>query len=607
MGRGRPPKPGTAEEKAAARRERVRNNVRALRERRRKEAAGAEEVKALSQLVSELSEESDSVAASETNEDDVISPGSSNTSIVQLNANEEPPAINDRRSPVTLLLPASPDSKSPFASALLATMRKSFLPAAVYLPAAIDSTRGKPWESDQFLWTPCAFWITSAFTKASNQDSSILKTALLAIGLILKSFEYQDAALKLAALEMYRRSLQGIRRLLEPLILNNDRPKDAVSLYLACHAAAMFELILNSDLSATMHHLRGVSQLICHLGDGSDEDGQSVAWLLLQDYRFAEMGLCLKYRYTSFSSMKRQQFERTSFGRLGLVNRTTSAHGHRSHNMLVKITDVADEISSIMVQIDSLRPFLYKATTITKIARLLDDLNLVWEGYRQLHENLILYCGTFIHEDRDADGPATGSLKFKSFDIGAAWCYNLMTQLYCLETKIDATDLLSQMKNRLGSSPSNRNESDDAEQISNPNHNHTQPHGMQELRRLHRAICVQLTRCLQYFLQTDKGITGQALAIFPLDAAICMLEVELQRLRFDLSVAETREDSSTDSTEISKKIATMEDAKGFCWKMQQRAEAFGLPSFRGAGGAYVSSLKEDAIILGSYPPTYQSA
>ncbi|KAK5952290.1 hypothetical protein OHC33_006763 [Knufia fluminis] len=592
MGRGRPPKPGTAEEKAAARRERVKNNVRALRERRRKEADLATDQTRTSQLAVEQVDEKIADTPSPVSKS-VISSGASkarktsDTSTSYSSASTKRSVglfLVSRCNDARLILPTTVDTKSPYATALLAAVREQFLPDPVYLPPAINNTNGKPWESTQFLWTPCAFWVTSAFTKASNQEPSLLRATLLSVGMLMKSLQFQDTFLKIASLEMYRRCLQGIRKSLEPLVDGrSERPKDSVALYLSCHVAAMFELIQNPDLNAAMQHLRGVSQLICHLGDGRDEDGQSIAWLLLQDYRFSEMGLCLKYRYASVISLRRRQFERSALGNLKLSARNISAHGYGSHNMLVRITDLADEISAVMVQLDILRPHLKRADALMKLREMLDRLGKVWADYEYLHDQLTSrYGSAFVYKDTSGENPGFGSLKFKTIDIGAAWCHNLMTQIHCIETQIDATSLALAISNApkfdeslLGHEHSPEHDRSSAEPVDEV----VSYKYLQGLRYLHRSICIQLTQCLHYFLQTDKGVTGQALAIFPLDTATSMLESELQRLQIDLQDARILKKSPMLISSIQQEITKLGEARAFCRQMQDRAEALGMPGF----------------------------
>lgn len=611
MGRGRPPKPGTVEEKAAARRERVRNNVRALRERRKIEATLVNNVISADQIKIEWREprkESEDDNSGKSSGGSVSPTDCTDTSFITSSDSNRGMALLlvCERNGAKVVLPTNLDNKSPYTTALLATMRQNFLPDTIYLPPAINNTAAKPWESEHFLWTPCAFWVTTAFAKASSQETSLLKSCLLAIGMIMKSLEFQDNSLKLMALEMYRRALGGIRKSLDTLMSDKSpAPKDPVSLYLSCHAAAMFELILNSDLSATMQHLRGVSQLICHLGDGRDEDGQSIAWLLLQDYRFAEMALCLKYRYSSYSSIKRYEFEKKTFGRLSLSNRSSSAHGHGSHNLLVKVTDIADRISAIMVKLDSIRSQMHRPDAAVRLRQLLESLNVIWDIFTDLHSKLRSHYGpTFVDEDVGAEGPAPGSFKFKTFDIGAAWCYNLMTQAYCLETSVDAANLLLQLKRSSKSvSPFYSTESnlDDDEVVDILIDDFVSEARVHDLRRLHRVVCIKLTQCLQYFLQADKGITGQALAIFPLDAALGQLDIEMARLELDLQKAERGSNDADEIRMINENLASLADAKDFCGKLQDRAKAFGLPSFAAAGTPAVHSLHGDDMVSGIEP------
>ncbi|KAJ9651655.1 hypothetical protein H2198_009068 [Neophaeococcomyces mojaviensis] len=604
MGRGRPPKPGTAEEKAAARRERVRLNVRALRERRKQEAVPNDVDESsrpkLQWLDSDESRSSSSLGADTMSVSDGASiRRSSNMSSRKSSTTSTSSAllVVNQKNNATAKFPMSVDTNSPYAAAFLGTVRQQFLPDSVYLPPAISNTTGKPWDSDQFLWTPCAFWVTSAHTKASNQERSLLKTALLAIGMLLKSLEYQDASLRIASLEMYRRCIVGIRKSLEPLVgPNPKRPKDTVALYLSCHAAAMFELVQNSDLSATMHHLRGISNLICHLGEDNDEDGKSIAWLLLQDYRFAEMGLCLKFRYASMTSVKNRQYESRHLDQLQPSNRSPQARGSGSNNMLVTITDIADEIASIMVQLDGLRQDLKNTNSLAKLKALLKELDSIFSSYDALYAQLTArYGSAFVSVANDGDDTGIGYLKFKTFDIGAAWCYNLMTQVYCLETSIEVVTLLIQLSrwaNSMPSPPDSKDSGEGTEEVDDLSDEAQMREKIQKLRDQHRGVCIQLSQCLQYFLQTDKGITGQSLSIFPLDAAASMIEIEMQRLNADLQDAKEVNASLADFTAISRRRDELHRAGLCCQKMQTRAESFGMPSFYTAGATGASNLSE---------------
>lgn len=595
MGRGRPPKPGTAEEKAAARRERVRNNVRALRERRKQEATQANPIIGQDQFKLERRDYED--------EDDTFDDDGTDQTITLISGSRKSSTSStatatymiDRRGDRKVGMLSSMNSRSPYAMAFIGTMRANFLPDSVYLPPAVGNAESRPWESRQFLWTPCAFWITSAFAKASAQDTSVLKTTILAIGMVLKSFEFQDPSLRIAALELYRRSLHGIRKALEPLISNQaTRPKDSVTLYLSCHAAAMFELIINSDLTATMHHLRGVSHLISHLGEGEDEEGQSMAWLLLQDYRLAELGLCLKYRYTSFSSLKRRQFENSLGER--------SAAGCNSNNLFIKVTDIGDEITAVMVQLDIIRPKLQRPGAEAKLRSYLNTLTGIWSKYETLYALVVQNCGpSFVYQDKDSSGLADGSVRFATYDIGAAWCYNLMTQVYCLETSIDAMNMLLEveMYQSPDASPAESKDSGRSEESCEES-NADQFDSMEklkELRRTHRSTSIKLTQCIQYFLQTDKGVTGQALAIYPLDAAIGLLRCEFLRLQQDIAQF-TGHHASPEFEELQKDVANIAAARRFCQELQERAKSFGLPAFQGAGNEYVASLNRDRLNFG---------
>lgn len=597
MGRGRPPKPGTAEEKAAARRQRVRNNVRALRERRKQEAAAGSAVTTDNSFRLEWVESDHGHISTEKDfklkcleaQDEASGENISEADTTVLTPTHAGAlCLANRLNEAKIINPIKVDTKNAYALAMLATVREMFLPDAIYLPQDTTTTTIKPWDSKQLLWTPCAFWITSAFAKTSNDDTGLLKTTLLSIGILLKSLEHNNHSLRVAALDMYRRSLQGIRKTLDPIVQGRpDKPKDVIALYLACHAAAMFELVQNPDLSATMRHLRGVSQLICHLGDGGDDEAQSTAWLLLQDYRMVEMGLCLKFRYASHSSIARRKFEEANLDRRSSTDYSKPTRGRRSHNMLVDLTDIADDICATMVRFDHLKLGPTELHATADLRDCLEKLDEIWQRFPRLHSQLLeRYGNAFISKNAKDDGDTESSYKFKTFDIGAAWCYNLMVQLYCLETSIEATTLLLRVELDLAmqtptsdyqqSPASESTETELVDEFASIDRLH-------ELRRLHRAICIQLSRCLSYFLQTDKGFTGQTLAIFPLDTAFNMLNTEMERLKADLKQAHLAQRRKEYVSMLWKDISSVRDAQVFVQKLQDRAKQFGLPPLYEAG------------------------
>lgn len=402
--------------------------------------------------------------------------------------------------------------------------------------------------------------------------------------MLLRGLEHQDQSLKLAAMEIYRRSLRGIRETIDPIIQGRpEKPRDVVAIYLSCHAAAMFELIQNADLSATMRHLRGVSQLICHLGDRSTEEGQSMAWLLLQDYRFAEMGVCLKYRYSSYSTIARQKFEKASIETNAPENSPAPTQARESHSLLVTLTDIADVLCAIMVRIDLLKSTSSNSSKSKRVRQCQADLDKVWQRFPHLHNRLTeRYGNAFVYKDDNEDDSSETSYRFKTFDVGAAWCYNLMTQLYCLETSTETITLLLKTERDVSSNVSSSDHRDcSISQCTNAD-SAEEPatlDRLHECRRLHRVTCIQLTHCLLYFLQTAKGITGQALAIYPLDTAINMLNVETKLLEIDLKEAHLARKGKERITMIWKDSISIANATTFVQKMQERAKQFGLPSF----------------------------
>lgn len=239
---------------------------------------------------------------------------------------------------------------------------------------------------------------------------------------------------------------------------------------------------------------------------------------------------------------------------------------------------MADDISAVMVQLDNIRPHLQQTDAFVKLRRTLEELGAVWTGYQHLHDEFkARYGSAFVYKDTSSDDPALGALKFKTFDIGAAWCYKLMTQIYCVETKIDATTMALEIRSDVKFEQSASSPESDELAVDSVD-DIVSYEALQELRHLHRSICIQLTQCLQYFIQTDKGVTGQTLALFPLDAAVTMLDRELHRLQVDLKETESSPGTQVEMSMIEANIEHLIDTRAVCQQMQHRAEAFGLPT-----------------------------
>lgn len=585
MPRGRPPKPGTAEEKAAARRERVRQNVRALRERRKQKSIVVEPPPNTPPSLVWMSQSS-----RETSEVNDVSSDDSNT-VDEVETFQSSPQASGQLAVLPLpgaklqveraRIPWAPDSTEPYAASLLATFRKQFLPDASHLPEIFDPTQGNPCEKLDFLWTPCAFWVTNAFNLASNHGAETLRTGLLAVATTLKAYECGDDRLRIASFDLYRKSLQGIRKTLE--VVRSHPPKDKTTLYLACHAAAMFELMQNSSLRATLHHVQGIGQLIEFLGDNRTQSSSSVPFLLLQDYRMLEMNFCLKYRYEStLSKRKRQQNPRLS----SAVHRDPLLLGPSAsnHSMLIAITDTADEICSVMVELDQLKQLDLKSIDETCLEKLVNKLSLILTAFDMWTIQLeARHLPTLVSEPES--GPEGKSFRFTNFEVGAAWVFSFTVKAFGAETSIEATALLGAVE----SCQTRSSDSDGVTTLGDQDfatlpsaQRSPRTRRLQYLRSQLRRVLDQLVQSLSYFFQTDKGMVGQALGVFPLDTATSLLTKEWQRLEDDLVEAQMDTAGIRNELwygEVQANLERVNEALLFCQQMQKRAQDFGLPTF----------------------------
>ena len=305
MPRGRKPGPGTAEERAAARRERVRINVQAFRKRQHDLMNGKqqgpnttlrfiEDPKWQQQLQSQspLSDPRTSTDdTSDSYKDDSSACGTTDTE--SKHSFERAVAICNKPGVTSLF--STPRDSITYTNQLYALLPDRFLPERVVLPrsdADIDHVR-----------TPCSLWITTACKLAHAESNSALRDVVMAVSLALVSMEQSRADLRVASQRLYSRSLAKTRGGLDRIMNDqvNLKSNDLQSLFLSCHASAIYEMLVNGSAVDTKRHVNGIGLLIEQQRQ-HPEFPALIGEALLEEYRMLEINFSLLHRQLSVSN-----------------------------------------------------------------------------------------------------------------------------------------------------------------------------------------------------------------------------------------------------------------------------------------------------------------
>jgi hypothetical protein len=605
--RGRPPQPGTAEEKAAVRREKVRLYVKAHRERK-KNAASLPLSSETSFSEPNLSSSPDSVTRSNSidsefgesckvksdpydapvkekteNDDDEVVPDGQ---LIRVSGNTTTTA---QRKSISLIMPRGGKE---FAMALMGTFRTQFLPDTVRVPGRQDL--------GSELVTPCSAWITNAYGIALRQDSGALKSGILAVGLALTSMQYQDERLRMASLDVYRKTLRQVRTDLKPL--ETGRATNYLVPYLSCLAAAMFEMVHDGFSENIMQHVKGAISLM-ELLPRDKSINHLLSDLLLEDLCMWEIVFALKYRYPSPLRDRRKRK-----GNRGYKVDGNGDSASQNATVLGDLLDGADEIPAVMFRVDQLRLEPFSSLKhreidqeLSKLARILSDLD-AWALRFQER-----FSPIYIQDEGATDfkGKERSSVRFVSYEVAAAWVYYLTFTLCGLETNIEALTEIIHDHHRLSSAlleandmslshritlqtmPERRPRSE-YDDFTRATHNRAEAtytefseigllyKNLDDLRIKLRWDTLQLIEAMCIFLPIPKGIIGQSLVLFPLDRCKAILKKELARLQLDQKLM--KGSASQDDEEILLNIEQLSQAMTVYDSLEQTLAQTGMPT-----------------------------
>jgi hypothetical protein len=548
MPRGRKPGPGTAEEKAAIRREKVRLNVQAYRKRKAAAEKGNEterkpnlrwvedtkwqnEYEHQRRAVPLLDSSSDvSSAISQSNTDSEDTPSTPGTSLV---------SVSPRMS-------LTPDAGKQYSLSVLAAFPERFLPTQLSLPSMEDV---------QTLRTPCALWVTTATRQARMQDSGALYDALHAIVLAVMGMEHQRPDIQVHASQLYSRSLMKTRRSLAPILTSDAAATttDVLNLLLACHAAAVYELLVNGSLSDMLRHVTGIGMLIEHQR-GCPDFPTLAGNSLVEEYRMMEIHFCLLERRLSM------------VGRLAKYKDVLQdappqeAILDTEIGLVARLLNLADQILPIMVELDSYTPS--KPATAGQLMKLVQIA-------LSLHSQLDAWS-SFLHDQSFPGSPRSDSSSDKTepvdltqitqYELASCLLFSLSYDLHALGVCIEAVEALWKRTTNL-----------DASNLKKPS--------VQILRLRTQLLQVAggILELMPYFFQVDKGIIGRSIAIWPLEAVWKALDTESQRLKHDERICDQTVVSADFESRTAASKALVNKYYKLCRQSGRSAHSYGLP------------------------------
>jgi hypothetical protein len=572
MPRGRRPGPGTAEEKAAIRREKVRLNVQAYRKRKQEAQKGsAEESKPNLRWVEDTKwqneYEQQRKSCGSASESSYGSPAASNTSRSELDDTD-----SDASKAVVIAAPRfsiTPDPSKQYVLSLLGAFPERFLPNQLSMPSMGDI---------QTLRTPCALWVTTATKQARMQESGALNDVLQAIVLAVMGMEHQRQDVQVHAQQLYVRSLTKTRRSLMP-ILSNDKAattSDVLGLLLSCHAAAVYELLVNGSMTDMLRHITGIGNLIEHQRDLPDFPaltGNS----LVEEYRMLEIHFCL---------LERRQ---STIGRINehklAAQKITPKQGVVDTEVgpISRLLNLADQILPIMVELDSYTK--HRPATAGQLMGLVQTA-------LSLHSQLDAWSG-FLHDQSfpaspksdnssDTDDPVDLS-QITQYEFASCYMFSLSYDLHAVGVCVEAVEALWKRTQNLN-----------GPRLIKPSAQ------ILLLRTKALQVAGAILELMPYFFQADKGIIGRSIAIWPLEAVWKALDTESQRLAFDELVC--IHTSVADEFKVRTQADRALVAKYYklCRKTGRSAHSFGLPlleerSLREEGASMIELHLKDTM------------
>ncbi|KIW73710.1 hypothetical protein PV04_01806 [Phialophora macrospora] len=409
-------------------------------------------------------------------------------------------------------LMCAPSPEKQYTLSLLGMFRTRFLPDRVALPGV--------GVSEEQLITPCAVWVVEAYELAAVRESPAVTGMLRALGLNILGADLRRRDIQAESLYTYHKTLPFISRQLSSITNGGSLgANDCLALILSAHAAAIFELSVSGCMPRIFDQVRGLGSVFVHrlLQSGSIPDD----WrYLMEEYRLFEIVFCLIYRRSSVLTG-------TGLCKSGRVpgdvgNRRNAKKPWESK--FGELVFLARHIPPIMNYIDDSRAAEAICNQAPeRMCETMESASFVVNGLQR-------WCTDFLaREGRDFANSDTyvrghGDFDFPDFQVASAWIFWLSFKVHALECYISIVDIVHMSRQN--------------HEISELYKNASNSEGIQLSSfckcmlgaRLELMETVELLiRSLPYLLQANVGYVGRCFVGFPLETVRVALLHEFER------------------------------------------------------------------------------
>ncbi|KIY00293.1 uncharacterized protein Z520_03978 [Fonsecaea multimorphosa CBS 102226] len=494
MARAAAPSQRTEDERLAIRREKVRLNVQAHRERQRLKKRLEDLDRPCQPKLRWIQETKwQSKGTADSRDQDQVEESAGPRS-------ERPPKAECR-------LTMYPSPEKQYTLGLLALFRTRLLPDRV--------TLRRPGPSEQRLTTPCAPWVVRGYELAAVQENPLLTGMLRALGLAFVGAEHQREDIQSVARRTYQVTIQAVSRKLR-LLVDGNKPStnDYSPLMLSCHAGALFELNVSGSLPGMSRHVRGLGcLLISHFLEAKSMP-QDISDIL-EEYRLLEMVFCLINRQPSVLSGTTLSKE---------AKRPDNPDLGDSHmSQLTKLVHIAGEIPPIMVYVDGLNSgTVISDQEVGRLSTFLETLSYTTTELQTWAEDFLANDAHSVAESLVCTS-RNSDLTLPNLEVLTPWTFYLSIKICALETYISMLEHDISIR----SSP----EVETVDEACSTND--FQLSGSHEKILLLRSEVLETTRLLlrsvPYFSQPSLGYIGRSLVAFPLETTKRALLHEFER------------------------------------------------------------------------------
>ncbi|KAH7390339.1 hypothetical protein BKA64DRAFT_710892 [Cadophora sp. MPI-SDFR-AT-0126] len=491
MPQGRPRRPGAEAERAEARRQQVRENVRAFRQRNKERT---------------LSDNTVSSSASTEDNTSNRTPQAQSEPPTTSKSFETPPPpsqVSVTRLPIgrgvkwSLGLPFRIDLGPAYSGAFIAAFNYRNQPPPN--PGTLETNLNPGFSSTtspRFLVPPSRSpesstrslpdvlrveicynsWTTAVSIEAMSSGGQMLKEALLAAALSLIGLERNDRRISAQAVQIQTVALRRLREGFNQYVDDKD-PEKATMLSATALACSMSDLLVHKSWPGFSLHLKGVGALIEHAGPAALTT--SAAQENFLGYRTAQVSFSFLERKGSFLS----RHEWIDFD-------WRDGHPHFSHPAH-SLLDIAYQIPAQMELFDRCAN-----RAPNNLRRHLKRLNVLVSDLNEWKTDLFEEYSSQIYSTEAANwhGLHTDVIKFSNIIVATS--FTLFTGV-----RVALFSLVRQIAEEL--------KEDDESAIPVLNF------AIQEGYKWSRIAC----QCLEYFFARDQNVVGRVLCLFPFDAA----------------------------------------------------------------------------------------